>query len=206
MNMYYVFGGDLKAAAFVNAAIGSSFHVGGILTSLFVFPAIERRIGKRLTFQVAISVMLLDCLCKTFLYIPGHPWLPLAIITMNGVSNAGVALMAIAMLGDIADYDEFQTGLRREGLFVALLSWFEKAGNSLGSFLTGFILVWIGFNAKRGAQTPQTLHLMKLSYVLLPATGALISLLFARRYKLTQDQLYEIKDELARRRAALAAE
>jgi len=139
-----------------------------------------------------------------FIHQPGHPWLPLGIIMMNGMTNAGVSLMGIAMLGDIADCDEYETGLRREGLFVALLSWFDKAGNSLGSFLTGFILLWIGFNAKLGAQSQHTLRLMKFSYIAMPALGAMLTLAFIHRYSLRQDQVYAIKGELAHRRAALA--
>jgi GPH family glycoside/pentoside/hexuronide:cation symporter len=106
------------------------------------------------------------------------------------------------MLGDISDYDEWQTGLRREGLFNSLLCWFEKAGNSVGYLLSGFILAWIGFNAKFGAQSDHALQLMKLAYVVAPATGALITIFLIRRYELSQDKVYEIKDELARRRAA----
>jgi len=124
---------------------------------------------------------------------------------MNGISNAGVSLMCVAMLGDISDYDEWQTGLRREGLFNSLLAWFEKAGNSVGYLLSGFILDWIGFNAKLGAQSDHTLQLMKFGYVIAPATGALITILLVRRYELTQDQVYEIKEELARRRAEKGA-
>ena len=204
MHTYYVFGGDIKRAAPIAAAIGSCFHIAAIIMSLLVYPWIERHLGKRRTMQLACCVLLVDCAAKYWLYQPGHGWLPLVVIIMNGVANSGVSLMCIAMLGDIADQDEYQTGLRREGLFVALLAWFEKAGNSLGSFLTGFILVWIGFNAKLGGQTERTLGLMKWSYMIFPAIGALLTLYFAGRYRLTQDQIYSIKDELARRRAARA--
>jgi GPH family glycoside/pentoside/hexuronide:cation symporter len=204
MHTYYVFGGDIKRAAPITAAIGSCFHIAAIIMSLLVYPWIERHLGKRRTMQLACYVLLVDCAAKYWLYQPGHGWLPTAVIIMNGVANSGVSLMCIAMLGDIADQDEYQTGLRREGLFVALLAWFEKAGNSLGSFLTGFILVWIGFSAKLGGQTEHTLWLMKWSYIIFPAAGALMALYFVGRYRLTQDQVYSIKDELARRRAARA--
>jgi GPH family glycoside/pentoside/hexuronide:cation symporter len=202
MYIYYIFGGNIKAAVFGAATIGSCYHIGAIITSLAVYPHIERRIGKRHTLQVAAGVLIVGCFSKIFLYQPGHAWLPLMVIAINGISNAGVSLMCIAMLGDIADYDEWQTGLRREGLFSSLLSWFDKAGNSLGSFLTGFILVWIGFNAKLGPQSDHTLRLMKLTYVVAPATGALLTFFFIHRYELSQDQVYEIKEELTRRRAA----
>jgi len=89
-------------------------------------------------------------------------------------------------------------------LFVALLAWFEKAGDSLGSSLTGFILVWIGFSAKLGGQTEHSLGLMKWSYMIFPAAGALLALYFVSRYALTQDQVYSIKAELTRRHATSA--
>ena len=202
MYVYYVFAGDIKGSAFSAAVIGSCFHVAGIITSLAVYPHIERRIGKRHTLEFAAAILIVDCLCKIVLYQHGRTWWPLPIIMMNGISNAGVSLMCVAMLGDISDYDEWQTGLRREGLFNSLLCWFEKAGNSVGYLLSGFILAWIGFNAKFGAQSDHALQLMKLAYVVAPATGALITIFLIRRYELSQDKVYEIKDELARRRAA----
>ena len=155
--------------------------------------------------QLSVCILIIDCLSKTFLYQPGHPWLPIVVISLNGVASAGVSLMALAMLGDIADFDEWQTGLRQEGLFSALLSWFEKAGNSLGSFLTGFLLIFIGFNAKLGPQSAHTLALMKISYIVTPIIGALIALLFIHRYELSESRVYEIKEELALRRGALSA-
>jgi len=201
MQTYYVMGGDIRRAAPMAATLGSSFHVAAILMSLLVYPRIERHIGKRRTMQVACWVLVIDCIAKYWLYKPGCGWLPIGVIVMNGIASSGVSLMCIAMLGDISDQDEYRTGLRSEGLFVALMAWFEKAGNSLGSFLTGFILVWIGFDAKLGGQTTQTLQLMKWSYMFFPAAGALLALFFIGRYNLTQEQVYSIKDELARRRA-----
>ncbi len=203
MNTYIVFGGRVQKASVATAITGSSFHIASILTSLYMYPRIERRIGKKRTLCLACCILILESAVKYFFYIPGHPWLPVGVTVLNGISCAGVSLMTIAMLGDIADFDEYKTKLRREGLFVSLLSWFDKVGNSFGSLLTGFILVWIGFDAKFGAQSPRTLLLMKFTYMFFPALGALFALYFTHRYQLTQDQVYEIKDELSRRRAAL---
>ena len=206
MMIYYVFGGDLKAAAIPAAILGSSYHVAAILTSLFVYPRLERRFGKRCTLQIAAAVLVIDCISKIFLYHPGHPWQPIAIIMMNGVSNAGVTLMCIAMLGDLTERDELETGLQRAGLFNSLLSWSEKAGNSVGSFLTGFLLYWIGFDAKLGSQPQQTLWLMKGCYVVFPAIGALLTVFLVSRYKLSQDDVYRIQEQLALRRAQAATQ
>jgi GPH family glycoside/pentoside/hexuronide:cation symporter len=210
--VYLVFDGDVKQSAVYYGFIGSSYHVAALVTSIVVYPKLQRMLGKKRTMQVAAGVMLLGCVAKIFFYQPGWIWLPMVVTITNGVANAGVALMSVAMLGDIADQDEIQTGLRREGLFSSLLSWVDKAGNSLGTFITGFILVWIGFqNRPEGVskdviihQTESTLWLMKFSYVLAPAIGAAATIWFIRRYALTQTQMYKIKDELARRRGPAA--
>jgi GPH family glycoside/pentoside/hexuronide:cation symporter len=204
MNMYYVFGGDLKRAAIAYGFLGTSFQVTATLCSLFVYPRLARRFGKKATLQIACGVLIAGCLGKIVLYQPDLPWLQLIVLACNGAAQSGFMLMSAAMLGDIADYDEIGTNLRREGLFASLLSWTEKAGNSLGSLIAGFVLVWIGFNAKIGAQSTETLAWMKAAYVIAPATGAVIALWLMRRYELSEARSYEIKAELARRHAAAA--
>jgi len=201
MNVYYVFGGDVKGSAVAFGFVGSAYHVAAILASLALYPWLTKRLGKKRVFQLAAGVLMLGCLSKLVLYQPGQPWLQLLVTGANGLSSSGMALMAGAMLGDIADYDEWQTGLRREGLFASVLSWFDKAGMSFGALLGGFVLVWIGFNAKLGAQTPRTLELMKFSYFLAPFIGALIALFLIKRYELSEAKSYEIKQALALRRA-----
>src|SRR5262249_9052502 len=130
MNTYYVFGGNIKAASVVTAGGGACFYFTSIAVSLVADPWVERHIGKKRTFWLAVCAMIAGAAFKYFLYRPGYAWLPIGVIVVNAITTAGVLLMSIAMLGDIADHDEYTTGLRREGLFAALLSWFEKAGNS----------------------------------------------------------------------------
>jgi GPH family glycoside/pentoside/hexuronide:cation symporter len=51
MNVYYVFGGDKEAAFGALRFLGSSYHVAALLTSLFFFPWLVRRIGKKAALQ-----------------------------------------------------------------------------------------------------------------------------------------------------------
>lgn len=203
MNVYYVFAGDQKAAFGAFRFIGSSFHISALLASLFFFPWLVRKIGKKAALQAAACLLVVGCISKLFLYIPGQPWLQIIVIAFNGVANAGFGLIPVAMIADLADEDELSTGLRREAVFGALLSWFEKAGNSLGGLISGVMLVWIGFNARTngGVQTGSTLQLMKFSYFAFPAAGALVALYLLRCYTLTEARAYEVKDALALRRA-----
>jgi glycoside/pentoside/hexuronide:cation symporter, GPH family len=205
MNTYYVFGGDIKAASWAFGFVGSSYHVTAILASLFLYPWLSRRFGKKRVFQIAAGILMLGCLSKLVLYQPGQPWLQLIVIGANGLSASGITLMATAMLGDIADLDEWSTGLRREAVFWSMLTWFDKAGMSLGALLGGYALVWMGFNAKLGAQSATTLEVMKFSYFLFPFLGALLAAWIIQRYNLSERRAYEIKAELSQRRGNTAA-
>src|SRR6185312_3031552 len=75
MNTYYVFGGDLKASAMAYGFLGSGFHVAAILTSIFLYPPLARRFGKKRTLQIAIGILIVGCASKLVVYHPGHPWL-----------------------------------------------------------------------------------------------------------------------------------
>jgi len=206
MNVYYVFGGDKQAAFSALRFLGSSYHVAALLTSLFFFPWLARRIGKKAALQTAAGLLIVGCVCKLFLYIPGQPWWQLVVLSFNGIANAGFTLIPTAMIADLADEDEYATGLRREAVFGSLLAWFEKAGNSLGGLISGLLLVWVGFNAKSvgGVQSPHTLELMKFSYFAAPAIGALTAFVLLRRYTLTESRAYEIEAKLKARRAGSA--
>lgn len=199
MNIYYVFNGDKTPAFKAFAWIGSTFHVVAILGSTLVYPFLSRVIGKRATIQCAAGALIVGCTCKMFLYRAGEPWWQLIIVGFNGLALSGMSLISTSMLGDIADYDELQNGTRRESLFASLVAWVDKAGVSLGGLVSGYLLVLWGFDAKIGAQSPMTLQLMKWSYVTMPLLGAIVAIMLMRRYTISEEQAYSIKDELARR-------
>jgi Na+/melibiose symporter and related transporters len=205
MNTYYVFGGDIRRAAWVYGVLGSAYMVSAILGTALLYPFLARRLGKKRTLQIAAGVLMAGCLAKLVIYQPGHPWSQLIVLAANGASNAGIGLMSASMIADIADYNEWRTGRRNEAFLASIMNWCDKAGNSLGSLLCGFILVWIGFDAKLGAQSPLTLELMKYSYFLMPFVGAAIVLVLLRRYDLDEDKVYQIRDELEKRHAASAS-
>lgn len=201
MNYYYVYGGDLKTGAYAYGFLGSSFHVAAVI-STFVFPRLTRRWGKRRMMQLAVGVLMVGSLCKLVAYHPSMPWLQAIVLIANGISYSGLTVISLAMLGDVVDLDELNHGVRREALFASLYSWVEKAGSSLGTALSGLLLVWIGFDAAKGAQGTVTLELMKFFYFLTPFSAALLGFLILRRYDLDEDRANEIRALLFGRRKA----
>lgn len=199
MNAYYVFGGRIKEAFKAFAYIGSTFHIVAIIGAYLVYPYLTRKLGKSLTIQIAAATLIFGCVCKVFLYRPDQPWWQLLIIGCNGAALSGISLVSNSMLGDIADYDEWKNGTRREALFCSLLLWIDKAGGAIGYLISGFILTAVGFHAELGAQTRATLEAMKWSYVLCPMAGAILAIVLMRFYTLSEGQAYTIKRALARR-------
>jgi len=208
MNTYYIYGGHVKKAAATYAVLGSAYNIAAMV-SLCIYPILAQKLGKKRVLQIAVLILMVGCVCKLFVYRADYPWLQLIVLMTNGAACQGLGFMTGTMFGDIIDHDELLYGKRREALYASLQGWFDVTGQALGGLLCGFVLIWIGFHATAGVDTPQsqhTLQLMKFLYFLLPFCGATFALTMISGYELSEDRVYEIKDELARRHAAMEAE
>ncbi|WP_438480286.1 MFS transporter [Oleiharenicola lentus] len=204
LNVYLVHGGDLRAAGAIQGWLGSAYVVGCI-GSYWAFRVIALRVGKRRALQLAAGILVAAGIVKLFVYVPGLRWWQILVPAMNGIAQAGIMLLTTAMLADIVDADELKSGQRREGLYSSVLSWLDKVGSSTGGLISGFILVWVGFNAKLGSAQPEgTLALMKWLYAFFPFAGAAITIVLAQRYTLDENEAYEIKRRLEAQRAEQA--
>lgn len=112
---------------------------------------ISRRIGKKGLFYVGTGVWLIVQVGLFFLQ-PGQAGLlyGLCIAASFGVATAYV--VPWAMLPDVIELDELQTGQRREGVFYSFMTLLQKVGLALGLFLVGAALEWSGFLAEQATQ------------------------------------------------------
>ncbi|MNK97955.1 Inner membrane symporter YicJ [compost metagenome] len=104
-----------------------------------------------------------------------------------------------SMYGDIADYSEWKTGRRATGLIFSSSSMSQKLGWTMGGALTGWILAIYGFEAN-AIQTDSAKNGIRLMMSIIPAIGALISVIFIYFYSLTDAKMYAISEELEKRR------
>jgi glycoside/pentoside/hexuronide:cation symporter, GPH family len=200
--VYYLNGGDKKAGSLLLAC-----HNTVWLASNMVFtPLIARltaRFGKKEIFLAAIVWGILRMGVMWFLMDPAHPWGMLVNGALMGADNAAIFMLCHAMIADICDVDERDSGHRREGLYGSLYSWAFKVGIALAQLVSGYILVGIGFDrALGGAQTAHTLGLMKLSYCAVPTAFSLLALLVFVRYPISRRVAQEVRAELDARKAA----
>jgi GPH family glycoside/pentoside/hexuronide:cation symporter len=197
---YYVYGGDIRRASVMLGWAGTVFQFGSI-ASVFMYRWLSHRFGKRRAVLTALAILMVGSLAKWFLFQPAHPGLLLLVWLANGAGTTGISVLTLSMLADAADYEEWQSGARREGLYGSMLALSETVGYSFGALIAGALLAGIGFEVRLGgAQSAQTLVQMRVLYGVLPFLGALVAALVIRHYPLSEARAYEIKAELERRR------
>ncbi|TVR44562.1 MAG: MFS transporter [Bacteroidia bacterium] len=143
--IFYIFGGDKVAGAYLLGINGTVWAITGLLA---VFPLnwISPRMGKRKTLMLAIGLMAAAQLSKIVCYNPNYPYL---IIIPTMLLSAGMLFfftLGASMVGDICDEDDLKTGKRTEGSFYSIFWWFIKMGTALASFVAGALIVFTMFD------------------------------------------------------------
>jgi len=204
LNIYYVCGGDLKTASVIQGVKSTVIFLPGLLSVPFWVWVCEK-LGKKAALRLTILMGFVANLLVLVCYTPEHPYLQ--IVPQIFLSSFGSALWMIipSMQADIVDHDELHTGQRREGGFASISSWVGKFSSTITTGLSGFIIVWCGFDlAKYGAQQPpEVLRTMLRWYVFLPAPFWCAALLMLHFYPITSPVAHDIRRQLEERRGRL---
>ena len=143
--IFYIFGGDKVAGAYLLGINGTVWAVTG-LAAVFPLNWISPRLGKRKTLMLAIGLMAAAQISKIFFYNPQYPYL---IVIPTMLLSAGMLFfftLGASMVGDICDEDDLNTGKRTEGSFYSIFWWFIKMGTALASFVAGALIVFTMFD------------------------------------------------------------
>lgn len=117
---------------------------------------LSRRIGKQGLFYVGIGSWLVVQMGLFFLQ-PGQATLLYILCVLASFGVATAYVVPWAMLPDVIELDELQTGQRREGIFYAFMTFLQKAGLAGGLFLVGAVLEGSGFLAEQASQPDSAL-------------------------------------------------
>ena len=201
--IYYVCHGD-KATGF---SWNFSMGVGGMVLGFLGLPfygVIANRVGKRIGMMIVLSSAILVFVASWWLYNPNLPWLQPLASGFIAFIGAGFWMIYGSCGADVMDYDELQTGKRREGAFSACGSWINKFGMVLGIWASGFILSSTGFDAKLGgAQTAHAIFMIRFMFAALPIVGLLIAIICFIKFPLTAEKMAEIRVQLEARRGKI---
>jgi GPH family glycoside/pentoside/hexuronide:cation symporter len=169
-----------------------------------VFPInwLAKRHGKHVALAISFALVLVGAAGKWLLYTPGHPWKILLDCVLCGPVWVAVYTLTPSMLADICDEDELRHGLRREGIFGALLFWIQKTGYSFGFLGAMLTIALTGFdNTTPGAiPTANSILSMRLVLTISTAVWAIAALLILKFYPLDQRRAEEVRIALEARR------
>lgn len=203
--IYYIFGGDKAAGAVYMGWFGTvssvcTFCVIALITWL------STKVGKRTAFFISTGISIVGYALKWFCYNPARPWMILLPAPLIAFGLGGLFTLMGAMMADVCDLDELQTGSRREGMFGAIYWWVVKLGMSLAFALSGYLLNATGFDvALESAQAPRTLLLLRAFDIGVPVVTSLVAILAVFSYKITESSAHEVRAELERRRGKTPA-
>ncbi len=200
--VYYVCGGNTIAGDNWNFWMGIGYMVGGFLGAPLL-SLIAHKIEKRNAVIVAAFIGMAAYGGSWFLYNPLVPWLQVIASGSMGLTASGLWMLHGAIGADVVDYDELQTGKRREGSFTACASYILKLGSSAGYFVSGLILTWSGFNPQIDVQAPETIFWIRSMLVALPVVGFIFVIFFILRMPLTKQKCREIRIALESRRGTV---
>lgn len=200
--VYYVCRGDVVLATQWNTAMGLAGMAFGFAGIPF-FSWIARRHGKRTGLACVLSLAICAFIGDWWLYDPERPVLQLLACGFVAFTGAGFWTLYAATIGDVVDYDEAETGQRREGSFSACQSWISKVGIALGVGASGWILQFTGFDAKQAVQTPESLFWIRILLSGIPVIGLALALFAILRFPLTEARMGEIRARLEARRGTV---
>ncbi|MEM7538080.1 MAG: MFS transporter [Chloroflexota bacterium] len=178
---------------------------GSAFVFLFVWGEASKRFDKRFVYMMGAGIWLLVQLVLYFVT-PELRWLviPLAVMAGSGVATA--YLVPWSMMPDVIEFDEWETGQRREGIFYGFMVFLQKACLALALYFVGLTLEWAGYLTPTEAipnpiQPESALTAIRLLMGPIPAVVLAASIILVFFYPITRQKHQEIRAALASRGA-----
>jgi sugar (glycoside-pentoside-hexuronide) transporter len=134
-----------------------------------------------------------------FILSPGEtsPLVWVFAFTLGFAAGCG-AVVAPAIKADIIDYDEYLTGERKEGAYLAVWNLVRKSAASVTALVTGIVLQMTGFEPNM-EQSEQTQYAMRALFALLPCICYVIGALLFIKFNFNEKEHAEVREILAKR-------
>jgi GPH family glycoside/pentoside/hexuronide:cation symporter len=201
LGLYYVCRGNKDLATRITglgAAIGA---VCGVAIVPFV-KRFSQTFGKRGGLIIVAGVAFASALAQPVILNPSYPFLllipSLLVIPLTAITDT----MDNAIVPDICDADELQTGERREGLFTAVLGFVTKLEISVTILIVGYLVSFAGLDPKLPSQPAPVLEKLFWLGTIPNLVFTLAALALAVRFPMTEASMAEVRRHLDARHQA----
>lgn len=127
-----------------------------------------------------------------------------ALAALSGSGIATAYVIPWAMVPDVVEVDQVQTGQRREGSYYAFASFFQKLATGAALWAMGQALAWTGYltptpNNPVPVQPAQAVTAIRIFTGPIPTLLLLLAVAFAWRYPITRASHQALLEQLASR-------
>lgn len=201
---YYIYAGDTEAGAWMVGLLGTITTVSTFIIIPFI-TWMSMKLGKRRAFAISTSLAIFGYCLKWVCYTPDMPYLSIVPTPFLAFGLGGLFTLMPSMMADVVDWDELNTGKRREGMYGSIFWWVVKLGQAVALAAGGYLLVATGFDVELGGnQSDNTLYLLRIFDAFLPAVTYVVAIWAIASFGLTREKAKEIRAELENRRGVVA--
>jgi GPH family glycoside/pentoside/hexuronide:cation symporter len=174
--------------------IGQASNIVGVI----IATPFSNRFGKKNTY---LTAMFLASVLSILFYLLNKTDIVMILVFQCIISICAGSIFPLlwSMYADTADYSEWKKGRRATGLIFSSSSMSQKFGWTIGGATTGWLLGYYGFHANV-IQSDATQTGIRWMLSILPAIGAVLSVVFISIYPLSEKKLINITSELNQRR------
>lgn len=169
----------------------------GIVVGIIYWINNRDRLGVKTCLKIWLELFAVGCLLMLLL---GRQLVPSIIgFFFIGVGFAGGMYLIPIMNGDVIDFDEEKTGLRREGMYAGINSLVTKPAISIAQSLFLLIITRYGYNQQlqKGLQSTSAETGILVAWMLVPSLLLIISYIAMNWYPLAGEHWQATKEKLA---------
>lgn len=159
-----------------------------------------KRIGKKQVLVAGLVLVAAGVGLSWFYLTPKMPYLQVIFGLIVSPGMSCVWVMTSSCIADVCDFDEMNTGLRREGMYGAVFGWIMKTGLAAILGISGLIIKWSGFTVGQIVQSPETVIKLRSVFAFAPLCLFAIAIVFALKYPVTKEKINEIQRVLSERK------
>ena len=183
---------NLQSEKYIPMLLGLTLF--SILLGSIFSPMFGRRLGKRRTYLYGIGFF--AAFYTIMFFLPySQILLILACATLAGLGTGIANVVAISMLADTVEYNEWKTGIRPEGVIFSSATLVTKLGGAISAAISGFLLTAVGY-VPNVEQTATALTGILVLITLIPVGTKVVAMVLMYFYPLDEATYASILEDL----------
>ena len=171
---------------------------------ILIVKKVSRLTDKRTTLLLVFAVGAVSVTIARFTGVEGSLQLHIFIFFV-AISTSLYWQLMPSIIYDVCEYDELESGKKRQGTIVSLQGLVEALATGIGVQLLGVILQIGGFDGSAEVQTERALQWVENSVTIVPACFLVLAFCALYRYPITKKRFEEIQRQLEEKKKKEAA-